>query len=388
MNRRTHKKSRKGCAECKRRHIKCDESRPGCVNCSTANYQCSYLKPPTSGTSTPTASTTTPDSSKSPSDTHLDRQVSPHPSIPFALVPQSPLVNLTHLELFQVIYSGNLLWDIERRQIKSEHVFKYAFSASYLMHELLACAALYCYKTRPDQSQFYHDEAMKLQGESLRLFNESVKEINIENIIPAFFYSGILGLNLFIDAFSTPTASMDKFLDRLVHSITIMRGIRTITGAKWWEYLRTSEISGLIQDDEGDPNHKDDISDTLDEFQAELHQYPILEDNECQVLQDAVGRLRWSYISGLAHVKNGVHPSRIVTAWPITVSTEYTVLLARRRPGALLVLAYFSILLHKCQVHWAVGQSGTHLLNVVGAYLSTDHEKWLERPRSMVFESN
>ena len=45
MSRRTHKKSRTGCARCKKRHIKCDETRPGCVNCSTANLECEYAGP-------------------------------------------------------------------------------------------------------------------------------------------------------------------------------------------------------------------------------------------------------------------------------------------------------------------------------------------------------
>jgi hypothetical protein len=89
----------------------------------------------------------------------------------------------------------------------------------------------------------------------------------------------------------------------------------------------------------------------------------------------------------MAHLKSGDYVSRMVTAWPITVSTEYTVLLTRRRPGALLVLAYFGILLHRYQDLWAVGQSAIYLLNAVGAYLGADHDKWLEGPRSIVFEA-
>ncbi|KAK2608914.1 hypothetical protein QQS21_002490 [Conoideocrella luteorostrata] len=41
--RRPHKKSRKGCAECKRRHIRCDERQPTCVNCETIEHACSFL---------------------------------------------------------------------------------------------------------------------------------------------------------------------------------------------------------------------------------------------------------------------------------------------------------------------------------------------------------
>jgi hypothetical protein len=241
------------------------------VNCSTANYQCSYLKPPTSGTSIPTASATTPDSFKSPSDTHPDSQASPHPSIPSVVVPQSSYVNFTYLELFQVIYDGSIfLGDVQGPQTAPAQVAKLAFSAPYLMYELLACAALYYSKLHPDRSQFYHDEVAKLQGESLRLFNETVREIDSQNIVPAFLYSGTLGLHLFVDAFSVTTSSLDEFLDHLLHSISIIYGIRTIFGIGGWAYLKTSEISDLLQIDDGDPNHKDDISDILDGLRAKI----------------------------------------------------------------------------------------------------------------------
>lgn len=62
MIRRQHKKSRNGCSECKRRHIRvgrtssavtvprliflsgrqCDEQRPTCINCTKAERACSY----------------------------------------------------------------------------------------------------------------------------------------------------------------------------------------------------------------------------------------------------------------------------------------------------------------------------------------------------------
>lgn len=45
MHRRGHKKSRNGCLECKRRHMKCDETRPQCANCTTVHRACQYLEP-------------------------------------------------------------------------------------------------------------------------------------------------------------------------------------------------------------------------------------------------------------------------------------------------------------------------------------------------------
>lgn len=40
--RRVHKKSRKGCRNCKLRRVKCDEARPSCLKCSDYGYACNY----------------------------------------------------------------------------------------------------------------------------------------------------------------------------------------------------------------------------------------------------------------------------------------------------------------------------------------------------------
>ena len=42
LTRRQHKKSRKGCLTCKRRHVRCDENVPECFNCTRRNRSCTY----------------------------------------------------------------------------------------------------------------------------------------------------------------------------------------------------------------------------------------------------------------------------------------------------------------------------------------------------------
>ena len=41
-SRRKHQKSRRGCATCKRRHIRCDETWPRCNNCTKHQSDCHY----------------------------------------------------------------------------------------------------------------------------------------------------------------------------------------------------------------------------------------------------------------------------------------------------------------------------------------------------------
>ncbi|RYP66002.1 hypothetical protein DL769_006159 [Monosporascus sp. CRB-8-3] len=43
--RRAHAKSREGCAQCKERHVKCNEVRPRCLNCERHDIACSFSSP-------------------------------------------------------------------------------------------------------------------------------------------------------------------------------------------------------------------------------------------------------------------------------------------------------------------------------------------------------
>ncbi|THV52980.1 hypothetical protein BGAL_0063g00380 [Botrytis galanthina] len=390
MNRRSHRKSRKGCLQCKSRHIKCDETHPECVNCKTASHTCSYKIT----ASTNTSKVTTPESTftNSPTPTSQSDPQIPHgpllqpepPSLPPSL-PQS-YVNFTHLELFQHCYEDRtFMWDGQFRE-HTLRIIKHAQRTPFLMYELLACSARHLSIIRPDQFQFYHDESTILQDQSIKMFNESVQEVDDENLIPAFVYSGILGLHYFVDTFSMPGSDLNQFIDKLVQAINLMRGVRVcFTG--WWDVLMESEIREMLQFGHSNMEHTDEYVDHLLALQEKLPEIPGMEEAELEVLRDTIHQLKWVYVSSFFEIHNGSPQPRMITTWPITLSKEYTDLLDQRRPGALVVLAYYSILLHVCRDNWAVGNAGKFLLAVVETYLGEDWKLWLEWPRSKVPES-
>ncbi|TGO25298.1 hypothetical protein BPAE_0083g00310 [Botrytis paeoniae] len=384
MNRRSHRKSRKGCLQCKSRHIKCDETHPECVNCKTASHTCSYRITASTNTSKVTTPESTPTFQSDPQIPH-GPLLQPEPPSLLPSLPQS-YVNFTHLELFQHFYDDrSFLWDGQFRD-HTPRIIKHAHRAPFLMYELLACSALHLSIIRPDQFQIYHDESTILQEHSIKMFNESVQEVNHENLISAFVYSGILGLHFFVDTFSMPGSDLNQFIDKLIQAIKLMRGVRVcFTG--WWDVLRESEIHELLQFGDADMEHTDEFVDHLLALQKKLPEIPGMEEAEIEVLHDAIHQLKWVYVSSLFDIHNGTPRPRMVTTWPITLAVEYTDLLHQRRPGALIVLAHFSILLHFCRDYWAVGNAGKFLLAVVETYLGRDWESWLEWPRSKVPES-
>jgi hypothetical protein len=135
--------------------------------------------------------------------------------------------------------SGNLLaYGTEAAEL-SPKIVKYAFSFPFLMCELLSLSALHLSTSCPERAQYLRDESAKLQTEAICMFNDFVKYICTENVIPAFIYSGVLGLHHVCDTFSAPSQSLDSILDRLVQSIELLRGIREILFG-WWDFLLDS----------------------------------------------------------------------------------------------------------------------------------------------------
>ncbi len=136
MIRRTHRKSRHGCAECKRSHkkvlsytptlswsrdfnansnpLQCDESRPACVSCTTAKKQCSYTQNSRSRSSSDRefVLSTVPDDLAEYRSPHLSIESQTTDSSPRPLTPPppqaGPYLNLLHLELFQNLSSNAL----------------------------------------------------------------------------------------------------------------------------------------------------------------------------------------------------------------------------------------------------------------------------------------
>ncbi|KAL4936349.1 hypothetical protein BDV06DRAFT_216752 [Aspergillus oleicola] len=88
--RRRHRKSRNGCAECKRRRIKCDEMKPSCSRCILTMQKCIYAVT----SPTPSSSVNADAHASETSHSHNDRSLSlPTPSPRSAL---SPCLSLSY----------------------------------------------------------------------------------------------------------------------------------------------------------------------------------------------------------------------------------------------------------------------------------------------------
>jgi hypothetical protein len=64
----------------------------------------------------------------------------------------------------------------------------------------------------------------------------------------------------------------------------------------------------------------------------------------------------------------------------------FTRLLAAKQPVALVVLAYYTILLHSGRHLWQVGDAGCYIFALIEEYLGSRWGTWLSNPRGRLFD--
>lgn len=255
------------------------------------------------------------------------------------------------------------------------------------MYITLAHSAFHLSVQHPTKSSFYLTESSTLQSHALALFNHTANLISPSSLIPSFLFSSVFGLNIFCHAFSTHHSNFQIFLDQLIQSIHLLRGVKAIISDSW-EEIKKSDIKSLIQTEDACVPRADEITEVFSSLISRFSTSINITTGESEIYIEAVERLLWVYNTqpvSSERVFNEIPThARTVIAWPITLSAEYTHLLEERKPGALIVLAYFSILLYQRRAFWAVGDAGTALLSAVEKELGSEWEGWLRGVKALV----
>ncbi|KAI1372819.1 hypothetical protein F4677DRAFT_242158 [Hypoxylon crocopeplum] len=416
MRRARNKKSRFGCKECKQRHIKCDESRPSCVNCTTRDRPCSFVsslpipriatpaaspdsvtsgqlshshvaEPTTFPTPTTTLSGDSPASFTSEiTSSHLDR--SHHgPSYLFHLnespTPNGQVFTLRHLELlnhFKTDMSKDLTMGDAQAERFADIVVQQATRTPYLMDQVLAVAASHMCTRRPAEEQLYRDEATHLQTRALALLNAVDVNVSGDNCLPMFFFSIMIAQQVLFDTFSTRT-DFPAFLDKLVACFNICGGIRTIAGQSWQTIGTQLEGVGMGEKHIPCPN----VSSTTEFSHLEgLIRDANLSSSSCDACIEAIRSLQSLAATPEELATASFTRANLVLRWPVLVSSSFVKLVDQRRPEALIIIAYYAVLIHDARDYWAFGDAGQYIIRTITSLLGSYWAKWLAWPNEVL----
>ncbi|KAH6650367.1 hypothetical protein F5144DRAFT_478260 [Chaetomium tenue] len=269
MLRRSHKKSRAGCLECKRRHVKCDEQRPKCIICTLSDRDCGYPPQPTgpSAPSTPAAPIQEEPKPEQPADlaavvtTKNESSASPVAGVPLPDIASrgpmspnhanqsSPEVNLNHMELlirFNFEEHAPEL-NVEMHDFASKLLFKCALEAPYLMHQILAVSARRQALLQPERADHFLETAIHLQTKAVSIYNETGARAQIDqtNCSTLLLFCSLLGRHLLADLLARRDSDFGGFLTRFLEFLSISRGLLAMSVSAW-DLLLQSDIKHLV----------------------------------------------------------------------------------------------------------------------------------------------
>ncbi|KAK4167090.1 hypothetical protein QBC43DRAFT_349111, partial [Cladorrhinum sp. PSN259] len=393
MLRRSHKKSRAGCLECKRRHVKasqhppCDEQRPKCIICTLSDRDCSYGPPSSSQFPSPGQGSTSTVGGSPPSNPIGDAAPVPGVPIPDLGQPSSLYqdVNLAHMELLIRFKFADHAPELnaDMHDFSSRLLFKCALEAPYLMHQMLAVSARHLAVLKPDRADFFHDHAMHLQTRAVSIYNETAAkaQINTSNCSALLLFCSLLGRHFLADMLAKRDAGFDTFLDRYLQFLSISRGLKA-TSMSAWELLLESDIRHLVlwalnlSQSVPQGSHCNDI-------QRLVAESPTLDPSSKEACARAIAYLQVGFDSILGgDVRNQRY--LMIFMWPASVPEEFTGLLERRQPEAIAIMGYWALYLHCSKDVWHVGDSGAYLLRSIAQYLGPAWHHWLSWPLAML----
>ncbi|KAK4232481.1 hypothetical protein QBC38DRAFT_352077 [Podospora fimiseda] len=425
MMRRRHKKSRKGCLECKKRHIKCDETRPRCINCATVDRECQYSTSTTApvdmaegsasrsvsgGTSPQPPGLTVPGPayfSASPSASPSAPYLTPLP-IPFSAAPDpayaSPQpqphafnskVDLAHMQLLHhyLTYHTDIYPFVQGDL--HEIIVKMALYGSekerpFLLHSLLALSARHLSSVSSlghqgqQQSRYYHDLAIQMQTQALTLFNSFDVEYfaqSMERRVPAFMFSAIIGFHALCDMLSFRDDDFGMALNRFTEYLRLHRGIISVMDG-YWEDLKRTELGIVYQmavpnfiGGEGTGKECDDILRRLEGAG--------LAEEELGGVRRAVNALQYVFDAAPDYNRR-IH---VLCYWAVLIPPSMMTMIETGRREVLAILAYYFLALHYCKEAWFIGNAGEFLLRGLTRYLGPEWEAWLKMPMRMLSEA-
>ncbi|KAJ5331206.1 hypothetical protein N7476_000989 [Penicillium atrosanguineum] len=262
-SRRSHTKSRKGCLECKRRHIKCDEELPKCTLCRKRKLECSY--PPNSNDLDSSQGSPAPRDDSESTLTPSDDLAIPNRMVEMRLMHQ--YLTSTHLTLARDGMSSHHLAMVIPRM---------ATSFPYLLDSILALTALHLATVEPENHLTWLDAAVRYQSHSCSGMGKVLPVITPEHYEPAFMSS------IFIMLFAIGFSGLSR-ANRPMDPIAAVLEVRTlITGCAMLfnrfsevgaqvDLERWSEISGIQECLEIEPQPDNKTSDNGPLKLLELH---------------------------------------------------------------------------------------------------------------------
>ncbi|KAJ8117291.1 hypothetical protein OPT61_g1470 [Boeremia exigua] len=352
ITRRSHRKSRAGCKNCKTRRIKCDETKPTCTNCKRRQVLCDFVAP----------------SENSPS------QASNNNAYSAGDLPISE-IELTYHYATSTCFSvspwmtSGTNWQTQMADI--------GFSNPYVLHLMFALTALHLAHCRPDRREQYTATADSHYERALVLVTPNIANLNPSNCDAVLVAVQMI---CFITWGRGPQPGeylafgRDKKSDWLM----MFRGIRTtLSSIERPQFAKThapatrskSRPLPLQEIPEEYEKQLDDLREHLDFVSKDTPSHE--EDlQSIDILREMYDN-RYKGVDGEYHVAFG---------WLFRMSDDFLERLQQRDPIPMIIYAHFVVLIRVLEQFWYMQGWTHHVMSGIWDLLPREHRAWLDWP--------
>lgn len=288
---------------------------------------------------------------------------------------------LTHITLDQGMF--NLGFGVEWYSPSGLNLaLRTGLGAPFLMHELLAFSARHLSFLHPERSVFYHHQAMSLQTHAISLFNSAWNTVDSSNCVALLLFSSVLGHHLLADTLAKRDGGgLDAFIVHYTHCIEMHRGVVTIAKSAW-PLLMESELGPLLKLSSEFINHPP-VGTHCHRVLQLVESIEDLGQAEKEACRAAINFLQVGLDAVAVQEEKG-NQYQMIFSWTTLMAPEFGELLAAKRPEALIVLAYYALLLHHGRTLWQIGDAGEYIMGLIGDYLGPEWDPWLDFPRQQM----
>ncbi|KAL4733638.1 hypothetical protein BDV11DRAFT_175502 [Aspergillus similis] len=417
QSRKSHKKSRLGCGNCKRRRIKCDEKKPECSNCLRHSVLCDYGnavgdKTGTSSSRQPsTACVSTPEQQaddsftfissnqtdfRPPKRRHARRNVPPREvelqisaPEPCTAVANKPFnFSATDMALFHHLISSKDLGD--SGQMVISQFTRLGFSFHYLLHLLLAISSFHLARHGGD------DHLSQLIGHSGDYLAEG-KENGL-----ALYAAALLIFLCSVARGPQPREYLAFRDDGQAGSLALFMGIRTVLETCSGSFAIDASVMHAADHKDSSSLGESELSkgwarnSAISEgYSSELsHLSQILltlpSDRDVASYHQVFQRLQYVYWSLYSHDSMVKEPELwpIIFGWLYTLPNEFLTALRSRESVSLVLFAFFVVLLKELDSAWFLRDWPEHILNGIFHHLDAAHQPFIRWPMEVLKSSS
>ena len=327
----------------------------------------------------------------------LSRKLGEMPIFKSGLNEQTTALGITDLRLLHnwtlEAYKGlgdiveeESFWQIEVPQLACTHPF--------LMHSLLAISCLHLARQSMDRRDHYPTIAVEHQNMALPTYRSIISDIeNSKNEQKGRAMVAFASLTTIYAVLSPPStdsrpSKASQVLTHVTESFSLLRGATEIFAVLrdslegCTMISRTRAESGDIDLSLNPEDARLAILQTL--ISGDLGVSPIGADNRSQVSSNALYLLRRCFAMPFLPSKP-VSIMRALHIWVVSIPDTYLEALRELRPGALVVLAHWCIMLKLAETNWYLHGSGENIMSTIHGVLNEEWRARIAWPLQVVY---